>query len=271
MIDHERFRLLAAGNVDGRLTADEVRDLEAHLATCPICRAEAARLRRDNLQLVAALADVPVAARVRPAVAAAAQGRRRSNAWLFAGAAALLIVALAATAVFVGSRQPPAPSPSPSRAPTASPTPSASPTSAASASAPAITVNGAYAYSVNPSAHRRDSIAVRGGDPPTGTWSRLIPDSGAFLGGPVTCLVVDGSDAWMAGPATEKSEGVVGTAALLYVHDSGEAGGTADTAVTWITDPGQTIETMEGWCAAKYIPAGPYELEEGDIIIRSEP
>lgn len=278
MIDHERFRFLAARDVGGQLEPDEILELEAHLSSCPTCRSEATRLKRDHLQLSAVLADLPVSPRVRSTVVAAAQGRHSANAWPLLAAAALIVLLTGATGLLVGS-QAPSPNPiversvPPPTEPTVSATsaatvsPSASTTLTPAASVAVVTINGAYAYSPSGVAQRRDSVAVRGGDPPSGTWSRLIPDTNRYLGGPITCLVVDGSDAWMAGPVAEASADVTGAAAFLYVHDSGVAGGAGDTAVTWIADPGQTLETMEGWCRGKYIPAGPYTLDDGDIVI----
>jgi hypothetical protein len=263
MIDHQRFRLLAAARVDGQLTPEEMLELEEHLASCPVCRTEAAQMARDQGRLVAGLADVPVSDRLRSTVVGAARGQRRFSVRPLLAAAALLLVALAGVAFIAGSRTP-VPSPSPGL--TTTPSPAGLPTSTPSTGI--ATVNGAYAYHVGPDAERRDSISAQDTDPPSGTWSRLVPPDGAFLGGPITCLVIDGPDAWMAGPATESSDGTTWKAALLYVHDGGEPDGLGDTAVTWITDPGQTLATMEGWCAGKYIPAGPYPVEVGDIIIR---
>ena len=134
-----------------------------------------------------------------------------------------------------------------------------------------MSVNGAYAYLTSDGAERRDSVSVRDTDPVSGTWSRLVPPDGASLGGPVTCIEIDGQDAWLAGPATDDSGGETGQAALLFVHDSGLAGGEGDRAVAWITDPGQSLETMEGWCRDHYTPAGPFPLTEGDIVIEPIP
>jgi hypothetical protein len=37
-----------------------------------------------------------------------------------------------------------------------------------------------------------------------------------------------------------------------------------------MNDPGQTLATMEGWCTSRFIPAGPYPLDEGDVTVRPE-
>jgi hypothetical protein len=89
---------------------------------------------------------------------------------------------------------------------------------------------------------------------------------GTSFGGPVTCLVIDGPDAWLAGPATTASDGSVDRSAFLHVHD-GARGGGGDRAVLWMNDPGQTLETMEGWCRSMFIPAGPYPLDDGDVSV----
>jgi hypothetical protein len=273
MTDHERFRMLAAQRLDGTLTADEVAELEGHFATCGDCRREALAMARDHRLVTNALEAVPVSPRVRANVLAAAQGRREQAPWRLLAAAALLVLGGLGVAALAGSRpsQPPAPSGGATHAsasPTASPaaTPSASPTAPT-----AGTVNGAYAYSVSEAAQRRDSVNALAGDPPSGTWSRLNMVNDASLGGTLTCVVIDGSDAWMAGPATFASDGSTDKAALLFVHDGGGVNGAGDTAVTWITDPGQTLETMQGWCRDRYTPAEPYPLDDGDIIVRDSP
>jgi hypothetical protein len=268
MIDHERFRLLAAQRVDGTLTDDEAHELDAHLATCPDCRAVAAGIERDHRALLAGLRGAPLAPRVTERVMAEIRPRRRSTRWSFALAAAAISVVLVGVVLVTGSRPTPTPSPSPTSP--ATPEITWAPTPAPSPTARAI-VNGAYAYSVRPGAQRRDSVTALETDPAAGEWSRMSLPTGVSLGGPLTCVVVDGHDAWMAGPATTVSDGQTGLAAFLYVHDSGLAGGAGDTAITWITDTGQTLETMEGWCRGRYIPAGPYPLEEGDIVVDASP
>ena len=139
---------------------------------------------------------------------------------------------------------------------------------APSASPSVLTVSGAYSYTVAPGSTRRDSVAARAGDPPDGTWSRTVPENERFLGGPITCLVVDGREAWLAGPVDEAAEGATGAAAFLYVRDAGEDGA-GDLALTWIADPGQSLETMETWFRNRFIPADPYPLDDGDIEIRT--
>jgi hypothetical protein len=100
----------------------------------------------------------------------------------------------------------------------------------------------------------------------------MVPATGggSSAGGPVTCLVVDGRDAWLAGPATTTSDGSTDRAAFLFVHDGGPDG-EGDTAILWMNDPGQTLATLEGWCEAKFIPAEPYPLDEGDVVVVDGP
>lgn len=129
-------------------------------------------------------------------------------------------------------------------------------------------VNGAYSYTVGSGSTRRDSVAARlEGERAAGEWSQMIPASGGVsIGGPVTCLVIDGHDAWLAGPATTASDGSVGRSALVYVHDGGP-GPDDDTAVLRMNDPGQTLTTMEGWCESQFIPAEPFPLDDGNVTV----
>ena len=129
-------------------------------------------------------------------------------------------------------------------------------------------VNGAYSYTVAPGVTRRDSIAAHFDGGPVGEWSRLIPATGgeSAFGGPITCLVIDGADAWAAGPAATSSDGSTGRSAYLHVRDGGP-GGANDAALLWMNDQGQTLATMEGWCESRFDPAGLYPLDDGDISI----
>jgi hypothetical protein len=284
MTDHETFLLLAAKEIHDGLTADESRVLEGHLAGCPSCRRFATGMRRDETRLRAALTDAPVAARVRRTVLDSAAGRRRTDARLALALVAAVVIGIVALPVLVGggnpaptaiasvSAAPATAGPTSSQSPAASPSgvPSTSPSASASGASRA-SVDGAYAYNVAPGATRRDSVSahVEGGGP-VGEWSRMTPATGGgtAFGGPVTCLVIDGPDAWLAGPATTASDGSTDRAAFLYVHDGGP-GGDGDSAVLWMNDPGQTLATMEGWCTSRFIPAGPYPLDEGDVTVRA--
>ena len=130
-------------------------------------------------------------------------------------------------------------------------------------------VNGAYSYTVAPGVTRRDSIAAHLNGGPVGEWSRMIPATGGTsFGGPITCLVIDGADAWAAGPAATASDGSTGRSAYLHVRDGGP-GGANDVALLWMNDQGQTLATMEGWCESRFDPAELYPLDDGDISIRA--
>lgn len=135
---------------------------------------------------------------------------------------------------------------------------------------PGPSVNGAYAYTVAPGVTRRDSIAAHFDGGPVGEWSRLIPATGgeSAFGGPITCLVIDGPDAWAAGPAATSSDGSTGRSAYLHVRDGGP-GGANDAALLWMNDQGQTLATMEGWCESRFDPAELYPLDDGDISLRT--
>ena len=70
-------------------------------------------------------------------------------------------------------------------------------------------VAAAYTYGQRPP--RKDTVVARLEDgEPVGEWSRIMPadGSGDNWGGPITCLVFDGSDAWLAGPATTATDGI---------------------------------------------------------------
>ena len=271
--EHETFLLLAARDLNEGLTSEESPMLDAHLAACPSCRRAAAGMRRDESTLRAMLTEAPVAPRVRAAVMDAARGRRRTDGRLVLALAAALGLGLVGFAIVAGGLTP-RPSIEPSPPPTApAPAPSPSPTSSASAVPVAGgSVNGAYSYTVAPGATRRDTVAARLEGGPAGEWSRMVPATGegTSLGGPVTCLVIDGPDAWLAGPATTSTDGSADRAAFLFVHDGGP-GGVGDTAILWVTDPGQTLTTMEQWCESRFIPADPYPLDDGDVTVSAGP
>jgi hypothetical protein len=278
MIDHETALLLAAQEIHEAMPADESGALEGHLATCPTCRRFASAMRSDDTRLRAVLVEEPIAPRVRRTVLDAAAGRRHADPRLILAVAAALLIGIIGVPVLVGGLAP-APSvvPSPSVIATGSPSPSPLPSLSSSPAPTAAlpsdgSVNGDYAYTVAPGSTRRDSISAQLEGGPIGEWSRTNPAAGGgtSFGGPVTCLVIDGPDAWLAGPATTASDGSVDRAAFLFVHDGGPAG-SGDTAVLWMNDPGQTLATMEGWCTSRFIPAGPYPVDSGDVTIVAPP
>jgi hypothetical protein len=128
-------------------------------------------------------------------------------------------------------------------------------------------VDGLYVYGTTPP--KRDTIAVRLVDGrPVGEWSRREPATGAadFYGGPITCLLIEGRDAWMAGPAETATDGSTDRAAFIHVHDGGQDGA-GDTAFMWLSTSGQTITTMEQWCERQVVLAPLYPLSSGDITV----
>jgi hypothetical protein len=253
MIDHDRYRLLAAAHAGGQLSRKETDELEQHLETCAACRSELALLRRDHARLADMLAATPISSDVRAAVMAAAGGRRRSTAWLMLAAAAALIISLGSGAILLGSLAPPV-----------------GPAATASATPPSASVTGAYTYTAGDLGTRSITVEAFDSDPVTGTWSFANLELGRHMTGPITCLVVDGADAWMAGPATEWSEGVVARAAFLWVHDAGP-GVSGDMAVTWGADPGQTLEELEAWCRNKSTDVERYPVEAGNVVVVPRP
>ena len=118
MIDHERFRRLAAGGIDSPLAAQDARDLEAHLAACPTCRAEERAMRGDARQVAALLEPVGLAPRVRSSVVASARGRSVGMGRMLLVSAALLVVGVGGAALLSGGQPQPAPILSPGPSPT---------------------------------------------------------------------------------------------------------------------------------------------------------
>lgn len=115
---------------------------------------------------------------------------------------------------------------------------------------------------------RRDTIAAHFEGTPVGEWSRTLPATGEghFYGGPITCLVIDGKEAWMAGRATTATDGTKDGAAFIHVIDGGPSGA-GDLAFLVLSTRNQTLTTMEEWCRRKFIPARPYPLTSGDIVV----
>jgi hypothetical protein len=284
MTDHETFVLLAARQLSEPLSSEEEGELTAHLAECRECRSIAAGMRRDNVRLQAELTAAPVSPRVRARVLDETAGRRRIEARLVLGLAAVLLIGLLAVPLLGGGRTEATPPPSAvAEAPTSSPAPSVSapspsPVVSPSPSEPPVSpppsgssafVAGSYVYGTRPP--RRDTVAAHfeAGEP-VGEWSRISPadGSGNTYSGTITCLVIDGSTAWMAGPTTSATDGT--EAALIVVHDGGPDG-KDDTALMWLTRAGQTLTTATNWCVNKFTPAGPpLPLTEGDVEVQDD-
>jgi hypothetical protein len=286
MMDHETFLLLAAKQIREVLPTAEEAELERHLATCPSCRSVAAAMRRDDILLRGQLGEVSVSPRVRQRVFDEASGARRFDWRILLAVAATLLLATIAVPLIAGGRLEASPSP-PAVATTASQTPSASvmpsPSTASALPSPSAAsippsaspeparfVAGAYTYG-EPGA-RRDAVSAHFEGDPVGEWSRTIPatPAGDSYGGPITCLVISGSDAWLAGPATTATDGSKNRAAYLHLHDGGPDG-RGDQAILWLSNRGETLTTMEGWCQTRFIPGGPFPLTSGDIVVQDGP
>jgi hypothetical protein len=290
MTDHERFLLLAAQRIDGPLTRKADDELEAHLSSCPSCRATAAGMRRDDIRLRAVLSPVPVSPRVRQTVLAEASGRRRravAGRFIVLLAATIGIVAVGVPLIAGGPRdvvRSPVPTPSHASVPTPSvsapataspsasvqPSPVPSPSPVASPSPVLIkSVNGQFIYSeFEP---RRGSISARFLDgAPDGAWSRRVPPAGnsKIWSGTITCLVIEGDDAWMAGPVTVSADGKRDQAIFIVARDRGPQG-EGDRVLMQLSTSGETLALFEGWCRDKFQPRAPYPLTEGDIRIDS--
>ena len=124
---HDEFRMLAAASVDGRLSSDEAAALEAHLAGCPVCRADLAGMVQDHAWLSAPGAVPAPDGRIREAVLAAARSARvprtgdRQRPWEVLVAASLMVAVVGAGILFAANRGPGAGTPGNSA--TRSPTP----------------------------------------------------------------------------------------------------------------------------------------------------
>ncbi len=283
MTDHETFVLLAAKQLSEPLSPREEAELEAHLADCPSCRSIATGMRRDNVGVRVELEAATVSPRVRARVLDEANNRRRIDRRLVLGLAAALLIGLLGIPFLVGGQTEATPPPSmraelPSIAPTLSPAPSllerspspSAPTVSPSPSGSGAFVAGSYLYGTRPP--RRDNIAAHfeAGEP-VGEWSRISPadGSGNSYTGTITCLVIEGSTAWMAGPTTTATDGT--EAALIVVHDGGPDG-QGDTALMWLTRAEQTLATVTNWCVNQFTPEGPpLPLTEGDVEIHDDP
>lgn len=127
----------------------------------------------------------------------------------------------------------------------------------AEAKKPTGTVAGHYTYNIfgDPCNWRTWTIHAVGTNPVKGSWTVDRWTCGGLtnsLTGSVTCLRVDGDDAWVAGPIAG------GGAAFIFLHDGGSPGAAGDRALGWFADPPQTLEDMETICEA--MPSPPFLL-----------
>ena len=129
-----------------------------------------------------------------------------------------------------------------------------------SAAGPSAGVAGGYTYRNFNGAHRSAQIAATvAGSSVTGYWSWQQNH------GPVTCLVVDGPDAWLAGPGTTGPE----TGVFIYVHDGGSPGPGNDLVTGWGQDPGQPLEELLEWCATKATHVPLFDMDSGNVTVRA--
>jgi hypothetical protein len=132
---------------------------------------------------------------------------------------------------------------------------------AAAAADPTAKVTGSYKYTNFGGGHRSASISATASTPVRGVWSWQDRR------GPVTCLVVDGRDAWLAGPGTTGPE----TSVFIYVHDGGAPGTADDMATAWGQDPGQPFEELLDWCETQATHVPLFPLDSGNVTVRDLP
>jgi hypothetical protein len=140
---------------------------------------------------------------------------------------------------------------------------------AAAAAGPIGTVAGYYTYLANNDPAAPRTLAVASGEWfANGTWTRIDTATGEILrSGQVSCLVIDGDDAWMAGPETYRAAGLDQSAgSFLYVHGPRPGSG-GDSAVTWFGDPGQPLTELLGWCRNKATHVPLFPLTSGDVDV----
>ncbi len=131
-----------------------------------------------------------------------------------------------------------------------------------SAAAPTGIAAGSFTYHpFGRPALRTGSIDALGSQPVSGSWR--------WQGrhGPITCLVIDGSDAWLAGPGTTGPD----TGVFIHVHDGGLLGGADDMATAFGQDPGQPLEELIGWCEGQSNEPPLFPIERGNVVVQPLP
>lgn len=144
---------------------------------------------------------------------------------------------------------------------------SLTPNDVAQARGPVPMVNGHSTYWLfddRPDSERTLQINVRGTIPPQGTWFWETPGmEGNAWSGPVACLQVEGSDAWLAGPTADGLNAV-----FIFVHD----GGLDDEVFVWGADPNETLDDMVVLCDDKAEPPyygwDPFPVRTGNVTVR---
>jgi hypothetical protein len=118
--DHAAFRLLAAAAVDGRIDPYDAADLDAHLATCPACRADQQAMLADHTWLASPARALGPDPRIREAVLEAARSSRvprsvgSNRPWSALVATTLVVAAIGGGLILAGQAAPFDSSPSPS-------------------------------------------------------------------------------------------------------------------------------------------------------------
>ena len=128
------------------------------------------------------------------------------------------------------------------------------------AGSPTALVAGSYTYTTFTGGHRQVGISARlSGGEASGSWSNLAGS------GPITCLVVDGNEAWLAGTGTTGPE----TGIFIYVIDGGAPGSAYDLVTAWGQDPGQPFEELQGWCEDRATHVPLFTVDTGNVTVKS--
>ena len=127
------------------------------------------------------------------------------------------------------------------------------------ASSPTAGVTGNYTYTTFTGGHREVTLSAKLSGEVSGFWSA---QSG---GGPVTCLVVDGNEAWLAGTGTTGPD----TGAFIHVVDGGAPGSAYDLVTAWFQDPGQPFEELQGWCEDRATHVPLFDVDTGNVTVKS--
>jgi hypothetical protein len=132
---------------------------------------------------------------------------------------------------------------------------------AAPPAGPTSIVAGSYRYTTFTGGHRSASIAAVATPSVKGVWSLQTHR------GTVTCLVVDGQDAWLAGPGTSGPD----TGVFMHVHDGGTPGAADDLVTSWGQDPGQPFAELVEWCETKAEHVPLFTVDSGNVTVKVLP
>jgi len=114
----------------------------------------------------------------------------------------------------------------------------------AQAKGPVDTVSGRYTYlNVNSDVTKAVTFQVKVGDLVQGSFSWASGDQ--YASGPVTCAIVEGADAWLAGPITDGTFGD-GMGFSFRVHDGDVGRGGGD----WAVQGPDTLDYVLAVCGA---------------------